>query len=206
MKPVKRDSFIFYKSFHDAIKTLPDNERLEVMDAIMMYAIDGQNVDLNGITKSIFTLIKPQIDANNKRFKNGKNGGRPKTYKEKPKRNQTVTKTKPNVNVNVNVNENVNNTPLPPFIDHSMWDDFVKHRGGSKFTKLARKRILNQLEKWHDEGHNVNEILNRSIMNGWKGVFEPKQKKESRNDIIDRQTREAISDSGVCKSAIEDLS
>ena len=55
-------------------------------------------------------LCKPQIDANNRRFENGKKGGRRNQTETKtePKQNQTETKTEPNVNVNVNDNVNVN--------------------------------------------------------------------------------------------------
>jgi len=105
---MKRDSFVFYRSFYEAVKELPKEERLEVMDAMIEYAINGKKPELKGVSSAIFTLMKPQIDSNNKRFKNGKNGGRPKTYKEKPKRNQKRTETEPNVNVNVNENVNVN--------------------------------------------------------------------------------------------------
>jgi len=59
----------------------------------------------------MFSLIKPQLEANYKRFLNGKKGadfgklgGRPKTPK-KPLDNPKLT---PNVNVNVNDNVNVN--------------------------------------------------------------------------------------------------
>jgi len=62
---------------------------------------------LTGISKAVFLLIKPQLDANIRRFENGSKGGRPKT-KTKPKRNQNETKTKPNKNNNVNDNVNVN--------------------------------------------------------------------------------------------------
>ncbi len=182
MKPIKRDSFIFYKSFHEATKHLPDTERLEVFDALFLYAIEGIESELSGITNSIFVLIKPQIDANNKRFKNGKNGGRPKAYKGKPKPNQSRTKAEPNdnVNVNVNVNENIPpNSPegktlvVPDFVDADTWNDFVKHRG-KNFSTLAATRIINSLTGWHEEGQDVNKILNNSIMNDWKGVFPEK--------------------------------
>jgi len=70
---------------------------------------------------------------------------------------------------------------VPDFIDGDIWLSFVAHRGGSKFTKRAAKLTLNELTTWHDKGHNVNDILNRSIMNGWKGVFEPETKKGNKN-------------------------
>jgi hypothetical protein len=109
-----RDSFIFYRSFYEAAKNLPKETQADVYRAVMAYALDGETVgDLCPITTAIFLLIKPQIDANTKRFLNGKTGGRPKAEnnqeqtKPKPNNNQTITKGKPNANVNDNVNENV---------------------------------------------------------------------------------------------------
>lgn len=117
-----RDSFVFYRSFYDAIKDLPRDVQGEIYTAIMEYSLYGKETEnLKPIAHSVFTLMKPQIDVNNKRFENGKKGGRPKSgnepdgnqeeTKEKPSNNQSETKSKPNVNDNVNVNENKDNTP-----------------------------------------------------------------------------------------------
>ena len=105
-----RESFIFYKSFYDSIKELAPEEQVQIYNAIFEYEFNKNEVELKGVCKSIFTLIIPQLQANDKRYENGKKGGRPKT-KTKPKQNQKITKIKPNVNdnVNVNVNDNVNN-------------------------------------------------------------------------------------------------
>ena len=101
-----KDSFIFYRSFYEAVKELSADEQIKVYQAICEYSLNGELPDLTGIPKAIFTLIKPQIEANNKRYENGKKGGRPKTEtEEKPKDNQTETKPEPNVNDNVNVND-----------------------------------------------------------------------------------------------------
>ena len=107
-----RDSSIFYRSFYEAISELPEVNQLEVYKAVFEYTFNFKENELKGLSKTIFTLIKPQLDANNKKFTNGKNGGRPPKYKqdetkEEPKNNQNETKSKANVNVNVNVNDNV---------------------------------------------------------------------------------------------------
>jgi hypothetical protein len=108
-----RDSMIFYRSFYEAVKELNKEQQADIYNAIFAYSLDGENEDLSGIVKTVFTLIKPQLDANNKRFENGAKGGRPKQNKteNKPNNNQNKTKTEPNNNNNVNnnVNENVNN-------------------------------------------------------------------------------------------------
>ena len=124
---MKRDSFLFYRSFMEALEDLNDKQYAKVMRAITKFALDGEEIALSGVEKVIFTLTKPQIIANNKRYENGCRGGRNSTKEEakqvqddtelQPNKNQTVTKAKPNCNQdetnltpneNVNVNDNVN--------------------------------------------------------------------------------------------------
>ena len=69
---MERDSFIFYKSFYESIKEIPEEEQLKVYKAISEYALYQNEIELSGISKAIFTLIKPQIDANYQKFLNGK--------------------------------------------------------------------------------------------------------------------------------------
>ena len=78
---MKKDSFVYYRSFWDAIQTRPDNERLALYDAILLYAFEGKQSELQGVEYSIFTLIKPQIDANHRKWENGFKGGRPNSNK-----------------------------------------------------------------------------------------------------------------------------
>ena len=128
-----KDSMIFYKSFIDALNELPDEDRLKLYDAIFAFGIYGTEPELSGIDAAVFTLVRPQIEANNRKYENGVKGGRPKNQtetktkpnhnqtitkskpnnnltetKQKPNQNQSITKPKPNVNVNVNDNDNDN--------------------------------------------------------------------------------------------------
>jgi hypothetical protein len=102
-----KNSFIFYRSFFEAIFEVKNEEKLQIYEAISNYALNKIEPNLKGTAKAIFILIKPQLDANNTRYENGNKGGRPKT-KTKPKRNQNETKTKPNENENENENVNEN--------------------------------------------------------------------------------------------------
>lgn len=70
------EGFIFYRSFYDAIKDLPDDVRLQAYDAICQYGIDGDEMEVCGFARSILAMAKPQIDANVKRRENGKKGGK----------------------------------------------------------------------------------------------------------------------------------
>jgi hypothetical protein len=117
-----RDSFVFYRSFWDAIKKLNKTEQADCLTIIFNYVFyDILLSDIDGVEGTVFTLIKPLIDKNNNRYDNGKKGGRPPKGK-KPNDNQTVTKAEPNVSVSVSVSESVdvsaskdeNKTHTPP--------------------------------------------------------------------------------------------
>ena len=108
------EAIIFYKSFFDGIEDLEEKQQLKIYKAIMYFAFKNEEIELNGIEKTIFKLIKPQLEASINNFINGKKGGRPKKTtgfeKEKPLViNQKTTgfeTQKPNDNVNDNVNDN----------------------------------------------------------------------------------------------------
>ncbi len=102
-----KESTIIYRSFFEAIKDLPKDSQANLWTAICEYSFNQNITELEGIDKTVFTLIKPQLDANNIRWENGCKGGRPKT-KPKPKDNQTETKPIPNANHNHNHNHNHN--------------------------------------------------------------------------------------------------
>ena len=103
-----RDSFVFYRSFFESFSDLSKKDKLALFDALCNYALNDVEPDLTGAPSAMFKLLKPQLDANTRRYENGCKGGRPKKTEEKPKENQKETKPKRNDNVNVNVNDNVN--------------------------------------------------------------------------------------------------
>ena len=115
------DTYIFYRSFHEALSELDIKEYGKLMYAINEYALNQNEEKVNalsGTTKAFWTLIKPQIDANlrrreigSKNAEYGKLGGRPRKEKtpmglleKTPMGFSTET---PNININDNVNKNV---------------------------------------------------------------------------------------------------
>ena len=167
-----RESYIFYLSFYEALKELPDEVRLRLYDMISVYALTGEEMESGGIEKAVFTLIKPQIKANNQRYENGCAGGAPKgnsnakkkgrTATEKqPKNNQETTEKQPKINQkqpNENVNVNVNDiSPLfiPPQGEKEKTDEdlfFEKYPKYAKDRAKARKdidykRLIEEFEK-----------------------------------------------------------
>ena len=122
---MERETFIFYRSFRDAFNALDKDVRLRMYEAVINYGLDLVEPHFEGIEKVLWTLIRPQLEANNKRFENGCKGGAPignqnarkqpkdnrETTKKQPKNNQKQPKNnqkQPNNNNNNNNNNNVN--------------------------------------------------------------------------------------------------
>lgn len=95
----ERKGFVFYTSFYEAITDkdvgLTKTEQLDLFIAISEYSLYGVIPELTGRSKAMWILIKPQLDANNNRYENGKKGGAPKgnsNAKKTTKNNQKTTK------------------------------------------------------------------------------------------------------------------
>jgi len=170
-----RDTTIFYRSFYEAIKELPLENQALIYDAIFSYALDFTEKDLTGICKTVFTLIKPQIDANNKRFENGtKPKTKQKISKIEAKDKQDLSKTEANNNNNnnkkVNNNNNTNENdivsrklkfsqtlePFLPKYGKDMLNDFYKYwvepnKSNTKFRQELEKvwDLERRLETWN---------------------------------------------------------
>lgn len=67
-----RDSFVFYRSFHEAARLLEPGEQLAVLTAINDYALDGVEPELSGAAAAVFLMARPNLDANRRKYENGK--------------------------------------------------------------------------------------------------------------------------------------
>ena len=178
-----KDSTLMYRSFFEAIKELPKEIQSDVYNAIFDYDLNDINPELNGIAKTVFTLIKPQLDANKRKYQNGTKGGRPikqNETKTKPEKNQNETKIKPNVNDNDNANENNNvkekqekafNFRLSLIdlgVNEKIVEDFMKVRKtkNATNTETAFNKIKSQILK---SGKTANECIILAVEKDWKG-------------------------------------
>lgn len=128
---MERESFVFYRSFYDAILDLDAEQTRMLLIAVCERALNWADVEINDkVARMAMNLIRPQLDANTKRFMDGQkwwqywhlwwapkgNSNAGKTWENISKQPQWgnknnpsgVTKTTPNVNVNVNDNVNDN--------------------------------------------------------------------------------------------------
>ncbi len=59
---MNKESFVFYKSFYEAIKNVPEEEQLKLYNSIFKYQFEGEEIKLSGKEKAICVLINTQID------------------------------------------------------------------------------------------------------------------------------------------------
>ena len=147
---MERQSFVFYRSFYEAISDLPDADRLACYEALMAYALDGVEPKDKGVVSAIYKSMKPQIDANNRRYINGckgaqygKLGGRPKKNNDGVIDKNPIGVTDENPNKTPNDNENVNdNENDNEKINYQLIADMYNDTCVSfpKLTRLSDKR------------------------------------------------------------------
>lgn len=115
MAETKRNSALIYRDFFEKMQGVPERSYKRVMNAVMAYAFDGVEPKLSGLEAVVFGQAKIWIDNNNKKYENGKLGGRPRNQnetetpahnnqeetEEEPNKNQTKTKEEPNHNLSV---------------------------------------------------------------------------------------------------------
>lgn len=167
---MNRDSFVFYKSFYEAMQNIPEEDKLKLYEAICKYCFYDEIVELDGISKAMFILMKPNIDKANNRWlasvENGKKGGRPPKNNnqkkpnqnlEKPNHNLNKTKNKPNQNLNVDVDvdvdvdddENGDENEETKTIDRfeEFWENYPKQRRRYNAEKAYADAVLNGVEE-----------------------------------------------------------
>lgn len=66
--------------------------------------------------------------------------------------------------------------PIPDWIPKEAWQDFMDMRRAIKkpMTAQAEKLIIRKLDGFRQRGFSISSILERSTMNNWQDVFEPK--------------------------------
>ena len=159
-----RESMVIYRSFFEAIKELPKANQAEVWNAVFEFGLNQNEVELSGISKTIFTLIKPQIEANLKRYVNGtKPKTKQKESKTEAKQKQEISKSEANVNDNVNDNVNVNDN-IPN------WVEFLAY-AQSKKPNVDKDELLLKYESWIENDWCTNSKGKQHKIKNWRSTL-----------------------------------
>jgi len=166
----QRESLIFYRSFYEAIKELPLEQQWEVYNAIFEYWLDFNEIKLEWIPKIVFTLIKPQLQANRKKYLNWKKQKTNKSEakvkqnisKSEAKHKQNISKTQGNVNDNDNVNKNDNkndNKETKKRVSYVSCDNFQL-----KDVKIEFEKVISYWNEIFEENRQVTETLQKEYI------------------------------------------
>ena len=162
---MERETFIFYRSFRDAFNALDKDVRLRMYEAVINYGLDLVEPHFEGIEKVLWTLIRPQLEANNKRFENGCKGGAPmgnQNARKQPKDNRETTKKQPrnnqkqpNNNNNNNNNNNENNNE-----NRTLKTSFKVSSFGANDAPADPKIDFEKIKgSWNDEAQKSHSLM-----------------------------------------------
>ena len=162
-----KDSFVFYKSFHEATKNLPAELYKEVSIVLNTYALTGDVIECSEIAKSFLILMKPSIDKANERHKrcieNGARGGNPNLTQTQPSRNQDTTKSQPTANqdtINAQPTANLDVDVDVDVVNKELQSEYEGVVGGCADAPLTPKPVLsNTKPQKHKYGRYGNVLL-----------------------------------------------
>lgn len=93
---MERKQFTWYRSYYDALKEIPAEEFRAIVLAVCAYALDGEEPELSGVARAIFTLIRPTLEVGRSKAENRSRAEQTplSTEQDSNKRKQTENKRK----------------------------------------------------------------------------------------------------------------
>lgn len=169
-------SFVFYKSFADALLDMDPEECKACIASLCRYAFEGEEEAETPMAKVFLTLVKPQIDANIQRREAGRSGGTAKASKAVAKSSDATKSAKQIVanssdatedakqslaNVNANANANVKENPPTPFTVEEATSDALQTLG-------VVREVADKLSEWitsrREQGSPITETGLKSLV------------------------------------------
>lgn len=92
---MERKQFTWYRSYYDALKELPAEEFRDIVLAVCAYALDGEEPELSGVARAIFTLIRPTLEVGRSKAENRSRAEQTSLYAEQTGNKPEQTKNKP---------------------------------------------------------------------------------------------------------------
>jgi hypothetical protein len=170
-----RESTIFYRSFYEAIKELDAETQSKVYSAIFEYALNFNEIEVKGLAKTVFTLIKPQLDANLKRYENGtKAKVKQNESKEEAKPKQTKSKVEANVNVNDNQNVNPNDNVSRSRFRAPTYDEifeFMKMKNGLAGNVWNYFKVVTEAKAFFNHYESNGWMVGKNKMKNWEAAI-----------------------------------
>ena len=193
-------AFSFYKSYYDCLEDLEKDDKYEIIEAILKYVFEDKKPKFNGIKKTIWTLIEPNLNTSKNR--SNTNSGAPKgnqnarKIKENEKKNKTIKKQSKNNQKTINdiksisysyslssslsyINSNIINNNIL----NKLFIEYIKLREDNDYVinETVIRRLINKLEQVKNDDEKQ-EMLEKAINGKWKDFY-PVSKKENNSNI-----------------------
>lgn len=194
---MEKESFTFFRSYYESFKNLPPETVGEVVLAMGSYIFDGEEAELEGIPKAIFELIRPVVERSMEISKERKRSVINRWSKEKNQASETndiqtgyktdtndiQTGYKGHTDKEKEKDKDIFKTPQTPLglfedpeLDSVFGEYLASRREQGASCDIPRiQRKLFDLAKG-DKAKMI-LILEQSITQGWKGLFELKEEK-----------------------------
>jgi hypothetical protein len=168
---MKRDSVVIYRNLYEALQGLSDKQYKRIMNAVLKYSMDGEESELSNIENAVFQMAKTQIDANNRKYENGKKGGEFGSLGGRPRKKK---ETEENEHQIESYDEIVNDMRFNPLVENKV-KEFIKHclANGHILINSELESILVQLDLHYEEDVDKIKALNEAIKFGYFGLKEP---------------------------------
>ena len=203
------NSFTFYKNYYELLDNLPQEDKLQMLEAIVDYVFKDKEPVLNGLNKAIWNNLKMPIDTSKNNSLRSVGKGAPKgnknAQKNKPKTNRKQTKNKPKTNQKGNrkqtnnisyflflfSNINISNLNNKDNI-YKLLNEYLELRIKNKYTvnETVVNRLINKLNDYGKTDKEKEEIIKDAINGAWKDFYQPKIKKEILPDWFDKEIKE----------------
>ena len=161
----QKSSFLIYHEYREPLKLLTDEQRGQLLMALIDYSESGVAPELDGISMMAFSFIQSQMDRDSKKYENrcssnrenGKKGGRPKKendLEENPKNplgfEETEKKTKnqkkpikiKNKDKEKDINKNTLCKSEADALFERVWKLYPQKRGKGKVSDANKRRLL----------------------------------------------------------------
>lgn len=191
---------VIYRSFYDAIKELPEQNQLEILKQIFEFGLDGIESELTGLSKTIWILIKPNLEANRTKWESGCKAKRKQNRsKAEARQKQETSETEANVYVDVNdnvnddkndnENEKLNSKPkakkkkekvqfVPPTIEQ-----IQEYFNEKAYPLQLVEKVFNHYndKQWHKSNGQPVIDWKRTISNNWEDYFQQWRQRQTLN-------------------------
>jgi hypothetical protein len=179
----ERETMIVYRSFFESLKGCEKEVQADVWNAIFEMGFNQKEIELDGLSKTLWLLIKPQIEANLKRFLNG---SKPKLKQSKSETEAKPKRERSESEANNNNNNNNNNT-IPTL------DEFVAY-GIKQLPDVDTEALRLKYNSWVESNWVVYVGgKNRPIKN-WKSTLNNTLSYLPKKRIVERTLEEQLYD------------